>query len=110
MKPCPYCPDHQKFTNRGLKLHLVKSHKEKLAELRLCPHPFCGQSFPTGGMRAHWEAEHETWKLHDGRFVWEVLEEHGAEDGESLQNAPSVTFVVGLGQEGGASNEVSHFG
>ena len=74
MKPCPYCPDHPKYTNRGLKLHIVRSHKDKLTELEPCPHPFCGKSFPVEEMRAHWEAEHETWKLSNGLFVWEVLQ------------------------------------
>ena len=74
MKVCPFNSEHGKFTNSGLSVHLAKIHKEELkALLKPCPHPFCGKSLPADGMRAHWEEEHETWKLHTGVFVWEVV-------------------------------------
>ena len=77
MKPCPYCPDRPKYTNEGLRVHIAKIHKDKLL-LQPCPHPFCKKSLPADKMRAHWDEEHPTWLMHDGRYVWEVLDEsHG---------------------------------
>ena len=76
MKICPFDSKHGKFTNAGLSVHIAKIHKAELkAQLKPCPHPFCKKSFPSDQMRAHWEEEHDTWKMHDGRFVWEVLDE-----------------------------------
>jgi len=74
MKVCPIDPSHGKFTNDGLGVHLARMHKDELkALLKPCPHPFCKKSFPADEMRAHWEEEHDTWKLHTGLFVWEAV-------------------------------------
>lgn len=70
MKVCPVNPEHGKFTNDGLAVHLARMHKD---DLMLCPHPFCGKTLPANEMRRHWEEEHDTWRLHTGLFVWEAV-------------------------------------
>lgn len=83
MATCPVCNDGKRMTAHGLKIHLGKVHEihhedsEKTntqipSGLLPCPHPFCKKSFPVDQMRLHWEDEHETWKLHTGKYVWEV--------------------------------------
>lgn len=73
MIACPYCPGNPKFTNEGFRVHMGKLHKDKL--LRPCPVPGCTEK--VRDVRAHAEDNHPEWKLGDGRFVWEVLDEPG---------------------------------
>jgi hypothetical protein len=84
MATCSICNDGKRLTAHGLKIHMGKLHGVHYGDvgeqntqthsgLIPCPHPFCKKSFPPDQMRAHWESEHDTWKMHDGRFVWEVV-------------------------------------
>lgn len=57
------------------------SIRGEVSDLVPCGHPFCKVKLPRESLRAHWDSDHPTWLMHDGRYVWE----YGMPDrGESL--------------------------
>jgi hypothetical protein len=95
MASCEICNDGVVMTKHGLKIHLGKVHdvhsSERIGDyvgnghvevepntqaerpdLISCPHPFCKVRLSQSELRGHWDSDHPTWLMHDGRYVWEV--------------------------------------
>ncbi|MGQ9587833.1 MAG: hypothetical protein ACUVT7_05585 [Thermoplasmata archaeon] len=77
------------MTKHGLRIHMGKVHdihyQDSIAEGEACAprtrdapklvprgHPFCRKMPPENELRAHWDAEHPTWLMHDARYVMEI--------------------------------------
>jgi hypothetical protein len=39
-----------------------------------CGHPFCQVRVTPEGRRAHWDADHSTWLMSNGKYVFEAVE------------------------------------
>jgi len=96
MASCEICNDGKVMSKHGLKIHLGKVHdvhsSERIGDyvanghvevepntqtteqpdLVPCGHPFCKKLLAHADLRAHWDSEHPTWLMHDGRYVFEV--------------------------------------
>ena len=95
------CDQGGAMTKHGLKIHMGKIHgvhhgdvvdivattsgasfpngsanlagrDEVTPALVPCGHPFCKVLLAPEELRAHWDSDHPTWLMHDGRYVFEV--------------------------------------
>ncbi len=65
----------------GLPIHLARQHgihpqhdsdsNVLASESKICPVPGCGESVPD--LLTHLQEFHDSWRLSDGRFVFEVV-------------------------------------
>ena len=51
---------------------IESNERQQLPALVSCGHPFCKVQLPQQELRAHWDAMHDTWRMHSGRYVWEA--------------------------------------